>query len=133
MPFVPAPKDLTKVKTKVALNLTKHQLICFTLAAAVGVPVYLLTFPSIGSSVAVLIMIGIMMPFFYFAMYEKDGQSAEKIMRNYVRAWLWPGIRVYKTENLYKHLQEEGDMIAAKKAKATGTAPAGIRPASEKR
>ena len=29
MPYVPVPKDLTKVKTKVALNLTARQLICF--------------------------------------------------------------------------------------------------------
>ena len=29
MPYVPVPKDLTKVKTKVAFNLTKRQLICF--------------------------------------------------------------------------------------------------------
>ena len=43
MPFVPVPKDLTKVKTKVALNLTKRQLICFSIAGAVGIPTYLLT------------------------------------------------------------------------------------------
>lgn len=30
MAYVPVPKDLTKVKTKVALNLTKRQLIFFT-------------------------------------------------------------------------------------------------------
>ena len=28
MPYVPVPKDLTKVKTKLAFNLTKRQLIC---------------------------------------------------------------------------------------------------------
>ena len=33
MPYVPVPKDLTKVKTKLAFNLTKRQLICFSLAA----------------------------------------------------------------------------------------------------
>jgi len=33
MAYVPVPKDLTKVKTKVALNLTKRQLIFFSLAA----------------------------------------------------------------------------------------------------
>ena len=38
MAYVPVPKDLTKVKTKVALNLTKRQLIFFSLAAVVGVP-----------------------------------------------------------------------------------------------
>ena len=29
MPYVPVPKDLTKVKTKVVFNLTKRQLVCF--------------------------------------------------------------------------------------------------------
>ena len=43
MPYVPVPKDLTKVKTKLAFNLTKRQLICFSLAALVGLQVYFLT------------------------------------------------------------------------------------------
>ena len=43
MAFVSVPKDLTKVKNKIILNLTKRQLICFGLAAAVGVPFYFLT------------------------------------------------------------------------------------------
>ena len=34
MPYVPVPKDLTKVKTKLAFNLTKRQLICFSLFEA---------------------------------------------------------------------------------------------------
>ena len=38
MAFVPVPKDLNRVKTKVMFNLTKRQLICFSIAAAVGVP-----------------------------------------------------------------------------------------------
>lgn len=42
MPYVPVPKDLTKVKTKLAFNLTKRQLICFSLAGLVGLPVYFL-------------------------------------------------------------------------------------------
>ena len=36
MAYVPVPKDLNAVKTKVLLNLTKRQLICFSLAALVG-------------------------------------------------------------------------------------------------
>ena len=40
MPYVPVPKDLTKVKTKVAFNLTKRQLIFFSIAGAVGLPVF---------------------------------------------------------------------------------------------
>ena len=41
MGYVPIPKDL-KGKTKVAFNLTRRQLIGFTLAGLVGIPVYLL-------------------------------------------------------------------------------------------
>ena len=36
--YIPVPRDLTQVKPKVALNLTKRQLICFSIAAAIGVP-----------------------------------------------------------------------------------------------
>ena len=50
MAYVPVPKDLTKVKTKVALNLTKRQLIFFSLAAVVGIPFYLFMRKPIGSS-----------------------------------------------------------------------------------
>ena len=49
MAYVPVPKDLSKVKTKVALNLTKRQIICFSLAGVCGVPVYFLTKNSLGS------------------------------------------------------------------------------------
>ena len=36
MAYVPVPKDLTKVKTKVAFNLTKRQLVCFGCGALIG-------------------------------------------------------------------------------------------------
>ena len=36
MAYVPVPKDLTKVKTKVAFNLTKRQLVCFGGGALLG-------------------------------------------------------------------------------------------------
>ena len=42
MAYVKVPKDLSKVKTKVALNLTKRQLIGFSIAGLLGFPVYLL-------------------------------------------------------------------------------------------
>ncbi len=40
---VAVPKDLSGIKTKVAMNLTKRQLICFGSAAAVGYRFYLVT------------------------------------------------------------------------------------------
>ena len=70
MAYVPVPKDLTKVKTKVALNLTKRQLIFFSLAAVVGIPFYLFMRKPIGSSIAAILMVTIMLPFFFMAMFS---------------------------------------------------------------
>jgi len=98
--YVQIPKDLTKVKTKIALGLTKRQLVCFDSAAAIGVPVFFLTRGTLGNSTAVLLMMALMLPAFFMAMYEKDGQSAEKILLNIIRSrWFFPQKRPYKTEN----------------------------------
>ena len=127
MPSVPVPNDLSRVKKKGALNLTKRHLICFGCAAIIGVPTYLLTRGTLGTEGAVLLMMGLMLPFFFFAMYEKDGQPAEKIIRNWLRANIWPSTRPYKTENLYEYVEKEGKALGSKKQAAgrAGKAPAG--------
>ena len=122
MAFVPVPKDLSKVKTKVAFNLTKRQIICFASAAAIGIPTFFISKGALGNTVAVLFMIALMLPCFFLAMYEKDGQTAEIVLRNFVRAKLWPGVRPYKTENLYKYLEKEAKNIAEQEAAGTPTA-----------
>ena len=102
MGYVPVPKDLSDVKTKVALNMTARQLICFSLAAVVGVPFYLLTKGIIGSDVSAILMVTIMLPFFFLAMYEKDGLPFEKVVGIIIRQkFIYPAIRPYKTENIY--------------------------------
>ena len=104
---VPVPKDLSGIKTKVALNLTKRQIICFSGAAIAGVPLYFFTKDVIGTQGAAFIMVGVMMPFFFLAMYTKDGFPAEKMLYFMIRQkFLTQGIRPYKSENLYKQLEE---------------------------
>ena len=102
MPYVNVPNDLSKIKTKMAFNLTKRQLVCFGSAGAVGIPAYLLTRGTLGNTGAMFLMLGIMLPAFLLAMYEKDGLPFEKVVRNIIRAkFLRPGIRAYRTENIY--------------------------------
>ena len=50
MPYVNVPNDLSKIKTKMAFNLTKRQLVCFGSAGAVGIPAYLLTRGTLGNT-----------------------------------------------------------------------------------
>jgi len=117
--YVNVPNDLSKIKTKIAFNLTKRQLICFGAAAVVGIPAYLLTRSAIGNTPALFLMIGLMLPAFLLAMYERDGLPAEKVVRNIIRArFLWPGARPYKTDNFYAVLsgKEETLIEATKKA-----------------
>lgn len=103
---VEVPKNLSGIKTKVAMNLTKRQIICFSGAAATGVPFYFLTKNLLGTSASAMIMVAIMLPFFFVAMYEKDGFPAEKILYFMIRQkFLTPGIRPYKSENLYRKLE----------------------------
>lgn len=103
MAFVSVPKDLTKVKNKVVLNLTKRQLICLSAAAAIGLPFYFLTRELIGTTNAATGMVLLMLPAFLFAMYEKDGLPLEKIIWNIVTVKLLkPAIRRYEVENFYE-------------------------------
>lgn len=108
MAYVQVPKDLTRVKTKVMFNLTKRQLICFGLAGVIGVPFYLLTKGTLGTTISACLMVVLVLPFFFFAMYEKDGRPLEKILLNIWRARVQrPGIRVYKTDNMYAVIQRQ--------------------------
>lgn len=115
MAFVSVPKDLTKVKNKVVLNLTKRQIICLSAAAAIGLPFYFLTRNVIGTSNAATGMVLLMLPAFLFAMYEKDGLPLEKILWNIITVKIRnPVIRRYEIENLYE-IQERA--VASKKKK----------------
>jgi hypothetical protein len=103
MAYVTVPKDLTKVKNKVAFNLTKRQIICIGIAAAIGFPFYFLTKGSLGTSNAVLGMVLLMVPSFLFAMYEKDEMPLEQVLKNIITVkFRKPAIRRYETENLFE-------------------------------
>ena len=54
MAYVPVPKDMNAVKTKVAFNLTKRQIVCFGGGLLVGLPVFFLIKGHVSSSTATL-------------------------------------------------------------------------------
>jgi len=128
MAYVPVPKDLTAVKTKVLFNLTKRQLVCFSGGALVGVPLFfLLKGPAkFSAGAASLCMVLVMLPFFLTAVYEKNGLPMEKIVRNIVRVlFLRQKQRPYQTNNFYavlmrqSKLDKEVHRIVGKKSKTS--------------
>ena len=114
--YISVPRDLTKVKSKVMFNLTKRQLICFSVAALIGVPSFFLIKSVASLSVAAFCMIAIMMPFFFMALYEKNGQPLEVILKHFIEAtFIRPKQRPYKINNYYSALERQAD--AEKKIK----------------
>ncbi len=126
MAYVNVPNDLTKIKSKLAFNLTKRQLVCFGAAAVLGIPTYLFSRSAIGNMGAMLLMIVLMLPCFLFAMYERDGLPFEKVIKNIARAtFLWPRTRPYKTENFYVYLNESRKEAAPIEKRKTAPARPG--------
>ncbi len=98
--YIPVPRDLTRVKTKIFLNLTKRQLICFGTAALIGVPSFFFIKRLGSTSLAAMCMIVIMIPMFLLAMYERDGQPLEVIAKHFIEAkFIRSKIRPYQTDN----------------------------------
>ena len=111
MPYVTVPKDVTQGKTKVLFNLTKRQLICFGSGLLIGVPLFFLTKNSLGNTMSTLLMIFAMVPAFLLAMYEKNGQHLEVILRNMIRSvFLRPKKRLYKTNNFYAVIERQNNL-----------------------
>lgn len=82
IPYVNVPNDLSKIKTKIAFNLTKRQLICFSGGALVGIPVYLVSRSAVGNSAALFLMAAVvdyakLRPVF-------EGYKATKYSRKYL-------------------------------------------------
>ncbi len=104
---VSVPKDLKAIKTKEIGPFTKRQAICFSIAAVAGFSAYFLTKGILGTNAATLLTVVAAFPFFFFAIYEKDGFPAEKLLYFRIRQmFLLPGIRPYKSENMYTQLEE---------------------------
>ena len=105
-------KDPTKVKSKFIGSFTKRQVVCYGLAALIGIPFYLCTKEAIGKETAALLMVAFMFPFIIASMYEKDGLPAEKY---FYRFFLWkfvrPMKRSYKKENRFEREEKRKQMI----------------------
>lgn len=116
MAYVSMPKDLGKVKTKLAFNLTKRQIICFGLAMLVGYLFYKYS-SSIESDLRLYLMMAVISPFVIAGVYEKDGVSFEQYLKyRYESQILHPKTRIYSSKNLYIQITD----VKEKKSTAKG-------------
>lgn len=103
MAFVPVPKDLNKIKTKVMFNLTSRQLVCFGLALVIAIPSFIFLQSRIGNEFGLLIVGLIISPLIFFAVFEKDGLTGEIYLQKMVEVkFKKPTKRIYSNNNYYK-------------------------------
>lgn len=101
MAYVAIPKDLNRVKTKVAFNLTRRQLIGFSIAGFLGFPTYLGMRNFVPNDVAIVFLVIVTLPIFFITMYEKDTLTFEKYFKYvYLHKFYQPEKRVRKEEYL---------------------------------
>lgn len=87
------------------------QILCFGAGALIGVPVFFLLKSSGNLSLAALGMMAVMLPLFFLAMYEKDGQPLEVVAKHFYEAkFKRPKTRPYKTKNYYALLVQQADV-----------------------
>lgn len=115
--YIPVPRDLTRVKSKVFGNLTRRQLLCFGAAALIGVPIFFLVKTTGNISLAAMSMMIVMLPLFFLAMYEKDGQPLEVVANHFIQAkFIRPKVRPYQTNNYYDALMRQQELEQEVKA-----------------
>ena len=136
--FISVPRDLSKVKTKVFMNLTKRQLLCFGAGALIGVPLFFVLKSTGNISFAAMGMIVVMMPMFFLAMYEKDGQPLEVVARHFYESrFKRPKVRLYKTNNYYAAVmrqyqaEKEVERIVCNREKDPGSRSQAVRKEKE--
>lgn len=136
--FISVPRDLSKVKTKVFMNLTKRQLICFGAGALIGVPLFFVLKSTGNISFAAMGMIVVMMPMFFLAMYEKDGQPLEVVAKHFYESrFKRPKVRPYKTNNYYAAVmrqyqaEKEVERIVCNREKDSGSLSQAVRKEKE--
>lgn len=101
MAYVGIHKDLNKVKTKVALNLTKRQMIGFTIAGVIGFLIYLSIKDFLSTDISMIIMSIFVLPVIFITLYEKDGMPFEKYAKYVINFHRNRKIRVLKTQSIY--------------------------------
>jgi len=108
MIYATVHKDLANIKIKVLFGLTRRQIICFGAAALIGVPLFFLLRHTVSASTATVWMVLAMLPFFLFAMYERNGQPLEVFLKHMVQTiFVRPKIRTYQTTNSYAEVDRQ--------------------------
>ncbi len=104
--YVEIPKDFDEIRQKVALGLTKRQLISFGTALVMGGIAFALTVDKLGMTGASYCLFLTAAPAVLFGVYHHNGLYLEdklKLMYNYYKS---NKIKTYQTENIFDKIEK---------------------------
>lgn len=105
--FVKIPKDLAQIRQKFMFGLTKRQLICFGIGAAIGFPAFYI-FNSFLGLQAGCFALGIGAgPAIFCGIYKKNGMHLEQVVKLMVKFFKKPKERTYQSENSFEILNRQ--------------------------
>lgn len=112
---VSIPKDLKTIKSKLFFGLTKRQLIGFSIALAIGLPVFFLL-KSYSVDIALYGLFFTACPAIFATIFTKDGMPAETWIKLYVEyKYLNPQKRYFKVSKRNVKVAAERNMMNEKR------------------
>ncbi|BCC56553.1 TPA: PrgI family protein [Bacillus nitratireducens] len=112
---VSIPKELKTIKSKLFFGLTKRQLIGFSIALAIGLPVFFLL-KSFSVDVALYGLFFTACPAIFATIFTKDGMPAETWIKLYLEyKYLNPQKRYFKVSKRNVKIAAERNMMNEKR------------------
>ncbi|MEB9537993.1 PrgI family protein [Bacillus thuringiensis] len=112
---VSIPKELKTIKSKLFFGLTKRQLIGFSIALAIGLPVFFLL-KSFSVDVALYGLFFTACPAIFATIFTKDGMPAETWIKLYLEyKYLNPQNRYFKVSKRNVKIAAERNMMNEKR------------------
>lgn len=116
---VSIPKELKNIKSKLVFGLTKRQLIGFSIALILGLPVFFML-KKFSLDVAMYGLFFAAVPIIFGTIFTKDGMPAEVWLKVYIEyKYLNSSKRYYKVSKMNRGLAAERNMIDVKKIRKT--------------
>lgn len=75
--YIPVPVDIDAVKSKFLFGLTLRQIFCFAVGIGIGLGAYFGLQGIVGTTIAGIAMMTVMLPALFFAVYEQHGEPMD--------------------------------------------------------
>lgn len=112
---VSIPKELKTIKSKLFFGLTKRQLIGFSIALSVGLPVFFLL-KNVSLEIGLYGLFFTAFPVIFGTIYTKDGMPAETWIKLYLEyRYLNPNKRYFKVSKKNVGIATERNMLNEKR------------------